>query len=462
MSDSFNNEMAQKVRGDLGRRGFLFGSLAIGTTALLGGCSSSGNVVTPSAGANGFTPTGNANLAISWWGATDRDTKTRALLELYSKKHPSVTLTPTSGALTGYQQKIVTQFTAGAGPDVFQVADKGAFEATGQFLDLDPYIKAKTIDLTGGNQKVLDLLKYKGKQYVLPWGLSTGVFFYDKKVFSDLGVPLPKLAWTWDDYWQTAKAISEASPKGFYGSADIWAPTGTMAWAPFQTFLLSRAIQPYTAGGQLNFSSNELKEWFTFWDGMRKAGYVTPAQITAEETSFPTSPIVTGKAALYPINSSIASSLQGLVKNPLGMTTIPTGWKGTTYLKGTQFGQSVGALQIGANAKTKYPDWVANFIDFTLNDPDANKITLMSRGVPLNPAVTELIKPLVLPIELDMSSVIAFTLANAVSNVVAFPVADGQIQTLFQNAHQAIAFEKSTIDEAIASFLSQAKTALKG
>jgi len=463
MSESFNNEMAQKLGGDLGRRGFLLGSLAIGTTALLAGCSPSGNVVAASAGASDFAPTGNADLAISWWGATDRDTKTRALLDLYSKKNPGVKFTPTSGALTGYQQKMVTEFSAGAGKDVFQVADARPFASTGQFLDFDPYIQAKAINLTGANQSTLDAMKYKGKQYTLPWGLAAGVMFFDKKVFNDLGVPLPKPAWTWDDYRQTAKAITEASPKGFYGSADIWAPTGTGSWAPFQSFLLSRAIQPYTEAGQLNFSSNELKEWFTFWDDMRKAGYVTPAQITAEETSFPTSPIVTGKAAIYPINSSIASSLQALCKNPLGLTTEPTGWKSTTYLKGTQFGQYVNAsVQIGANAKTKYPNWVVNFIDFALNDPDANKITLMSRGVPLNPAVTEVIKPLLLPIEVDMASVIAFIQANAVPNVVTMPVADGQLATLFQAAHQAIAFAKSTIDDAASSFLTQAKTALAG
>jgi hypothetical protein len=42
------------------------------------------------------------------------------------------------------------------------------------------------------------------------------------------------------------------------------------------------------------------------------------------------------------------------------------------------------------------------------------------------------------------------------------PVADGQLATLFQAAHQAIAFEKSTIDDAANSFLTQAKTALAG
>ena len=49
------------------------------------------------------------------------------------------------------------------------------------------------------------------------------------KPLPDSKVELPKADWTWDEYAEKAKAISKVAPKGLYGSADIWAPTGTRA-----------------------------------------------------------------------------------------------------------------------------------------------------------------------------------------------------------------------------------------
>ena len=47
-----------------------------------------------------------------------------------------------------------------------------------------------------------------------------------------------------------------------------------------------------TADGKLAFGKNELTEWLTFWDELRKAGAVPPAEVTALENGFETSPIV--------------------------------------------------------------------------------------------------------------------------------------------------------------------------
>lgn len=453
MSTDFNADTVKDRRfAHVSRRAVLGGSLAAAGSVFFASCSAS----------KGASSDGGADLAISWWGADDRHKKTQTLLKLYSQKHPEVNFEPTFGGLVGYQDKMVTELAGGNGPDVMQIADRLSLIASGSLLLLDSYIADKRIDLTDADPKTVALQQYQGKQYTLPWGLAAGVMFYDTKVFADANVPVPEYAWTWDDYWQTAKAITDASPEGFYGSADIWAPAGTGSWAPFVSFLLSRKLQPYTMEGELNFTPDVLKEWFSFWDDIRRAGYVPPATITAQESGFETSPLVKGKAAIYPINSSIASSLQGLSKNPLGLTTLPTGLDSTQYLSAEQFGQYINAsLTIGANARTEYPDQVVDFINFAVNDPDANKVTLMSRGVPLSSKMATLVEPVVSDIEKKMVEVIGYIQKNAVPEVVTFPTADGQISTLMNNSHQAIAFDKATIDDTVSTFFTQAERVLR-
>lgn len=437
------------------RRSLLTGTIGVGAL-VLAGCSSS------DASSSAASPKLDAaQLAVSWFGADDRTAKTLAALKLYTQKHPDVTFNPTYGGYVGYEQKIDTELASGSGPDFFQLANVPALIANNQLLELDSYMKSGALDVSGANPQTLDSQKVNGKIYSLPWGLAAPCYFYNQKVLNDAKVPLPKNGWTWDDYRETAKAITEASPKGYYGSEDIWAPVGTGAWAPFQFLLLSRGIQPYTESGKLNFEVDVLEEWFSFWLGMLKAGYVPPAETTAEENAYATSPFVTGKAAMYPLNSSIASSLQDVVKDPLGIVTMPTARDSKKYLTGKSFGQYLGGIYVGVNARTLHKDDAVDVLNFLLNDPDAIKAQLMTRGVPLTSKASELVTPYILPVEKEMVVTVAYAQKNAVTDVVTHPTADGQIGTLFSNAHQAVAFGKQTVSEAAQSFLSQAKNLLE-
>lgn len=441
------------------RRSLLAGSLGLAGTILLASCSSNGGLAKPNGASTGGAKLEAAQLAVSWFGADDRTAKTLSALKLYSEKHPEITFSPTYGGYVGYESKVSTELAGGNGPDFWQLANPAALIANKRLLQLDPFVTAGALDLSGATVTTIDAQRVNGKLYSLPWGLAAPCYFYDQKVLGDAKIPVPKNGWTWDEYREIAKAITESSPKGYYGSEDIWAPVGTGAWAPFQFLLLSRGIQPYSPNGRLNFKADVLKEWFSFWLGMLKAGFVPPAEVTAEENAYATSPFVTGKAAMYPLNSSIASSLQALVKHPLGVVTMPTARESKKYLPGNSFGQYLGGIYIGVNAETRYKDDAIDVINFLLNDPKAIEAQLMSRGVPLTSEATKIVAPYMLPVEKQMMATVAYAQSNA-TNHVAPPAADGQVATLFSNAHQAVAFGKQSVAEAAADFMSQAATAL--
>ncbi len=423
--------------------------LLLGATSLLGGTALfAGGVRAEDA---------KIKMRIGWWGSDDRHQRTLKLIKLWESRKPGAVMTAEYGGLIGYSDKISTEFAGRNAPDVLQISDnRESLIAAGRLLRLDDYIASGQLNLSDANRSVLETLKVDGKLYSIPWGLACGCFFLDATVFGDLGVALPGPNWTWDEYAEIARKISKAAPKGLYGSADIWAPAGTRAFYPFEFFLRQRGKTAFTPLGKLNFGASELTEWFTFWDDLRRAGAVPPAEVTALENGFETSPIITGRAAMYPINSSIASSLQGLTKHKLIVMPLPHGL-GSKALPGPQYGPFVNTnMQIYVNADTKYKTQAVQFLDDITNDPEFGKIQLMSRGVPLSSKIAAMEMPDIAPIEQSMVDMVQFVQTHATSQYVAWPKSGSQIQDLMQRAHQEIAFGQAKIPNTVSKFFDEA------
>ena len=402
---------------------------------------------------------GSDGLRLAWWGAEDRHKRTLDVVKLFEQKNPGKTIETTYGGLQGFQDRLSTEIAGGSGPDIMQIPDRLPFMESGALLTLDDFV-GSTIHLDNMTPALIDTYRVDGKLYSLPWGLACGVYFYDTVVFQQVGATPPTNEWTWDTYAALARQISDATPPDFYGSADIWAPAGTGSFAPFEMFLRQRHKFPYSPDGQLAFEKSDLAEWFTFWDEMRRSGAVTPAEVTALETGYETSPLVTGRAAMYPINSSIASSLQGIARNELNIVPLPNG-TGSSALPGETFGQYVNAsLTISGNSRTSDPQTVASFMDFVLNDPDANQIALMSRGVPPSSAMAELVQPQVSDIEQKMIAVVDYVQQHIDAEVIPEPAKSSPIPDLMNRCHQDIAFERATIPATVDQFFTEAEREL--
>ncbi len=439
--------VTKTVPGTLSRRTVLMGATALVGLPLLSSLAHGQDQV---------------DMRIAWWGSDDRHQKTLKMIDLFEAEHPGLTMESQYGGLIGYGDKMSTEFAGGNAPDVMQIAEsREALIKSGRLLQLDDYITSGALDLSDANTSVLETVKVDGKLYSIPWGLASGCYFIDTKVFADTEVEEPGYDWNWDSYAEKAKAIAAATPDGVYGSADIWAPAGTRSFFPFEFFLRGRGKTAYTPEGELNFTADELTEWFTFWDELRKAGVVPPAEITALEAGFETSPIITGRAAMYPINSSIASSLQALTPNPLKILPIPSGI-GSAALSGQKNGGFINSsMQVYVNAATKHKDLAVQFLNFATNSPEAAKIHLMARGVPLSSKIAALVSPEVSPIEQSMVDMILYVQENAVPEVVSWPLQGGQIQDLMQRSHQEIAFGQNDVAGTVSKFFDEASFILE-
>ena len=185
--------------------------VGVGLAALLTttACSGSGG------GSAAPTPKGSAsgtlNILVS--SATGSDTGFRAVNKAFMAKYPSVKINFSSVPNENYNQAHASRLTAGsidvglAGPKELpsyvpssNEGDDARLADAGGYVDLtnEPFMKKY-------NPTVLDQIKYKGKNYTVPTGLSyySGMF-YNKKIFADNGIKVPT---TWTELMNACETL---------------------------------------------------------------------------------------------------------------------------------------------------------------------------------------------------------------------------------------------------------------
>ncbi|MBO7387263.1 MAG: sugar ABC transporter substrate-binding protein [Lachnospiraceae bacterium] len=108
--------------------------------------------------------------------------------------------------------------TGGELPDVFwmhsNVAQK--YMENDLLLDLTDRIAASDkIDLKNYYEGIVNLYQSNGKQYAVPKDIDTIALWYNKTIFDEMGVPYPDDTWTWADFKENAKKLTNENHWGF-------------------------------------------------------------------------------------------------------------------------------------------------------------------------------------------------------------------------------------------------------
>ena len=110
-------------------------------------------------------------------------------------------------------------------PDVFWMHSNSAemYMSNDMLLDLSSYIESSDeIDLANYYEDIVDLYSWDGKQYALPKDHDTIALLYNKAIFDTYGVAYPDETWTWEDFYEAGKTITEQSGGEVYGyAADV-------------------------------------------------------------------------------------------------------------------------------------------------------------------------------------------------------------------------------------------------
>lgn len=152
------------------------------------------------------------------------------LIRIYEEAHPNIkinmTCTPSGDS---YSVKLQTVLGGGGDVDMFGISSPpglAEYVAKGAVMPLDDMIASSGNDMSG-IQSIVDSIAIDGKTYGLPYKTSSWFVVYNKDLFDAAGVAYPNGAWTWEEYFETAKKLTsgEGADK-IYGSLNFQ-PTST-------------------------------------------------------------------------------------------------------------------------------------------------------------------------------------------------------------------------------------------
>jgi multiple sugar transport system substrate-binding protein len=361
------------------RAAFLLVVLLVAAMAFAGGTKDSG-------AASGGASSGNY-LRFTWWGNTTRDERTIQVARLFMEKNPGVTVETEPAQWDGYWPKLNTQAASGSLPDIMQQDYMyiAQYNDRNLLVDMNSFAQRGLIDLSSWSESGLASGRLDGKLIALSLGTNAWGMGVDPAVLQKAGITINDTAWTWKDFEQYALTIYQKTG------------VQTMPINEFhQLFehVVRQSGKPFFAadGKSLGFTDNPtlIKELIDINLRLKAAGALyDPEDGFIMGRAMEEEPISTGKAwnAYYWSNQHVGHL--NAAKRPLEYLICPSvaGNKAPygTYLKPSQF---ISILSTSANQEL-----AAKFVNFVVNDLEANRILLAERGIPVPATVREDLAP---------------------------------------------------------------------
>jgi multiple sugar transport system substrate-binding protein len=366
------------------------------------------------------------------------------VIKLFEARHTDIRVTGESSAWPDYWPKLAVQVAGRNAADVIQIDYRFLVEYVrrGALAPLNDLIP-NPLNLDGFERGETDVGTIDGKNYGVSIGANAFAIQYNKAVFQRLGVPEPQFGWSWDDYVETASAISTASPKGFYGAGD-----GSRQDDVMEAFLRQRGKEFFKANGQLDFDADDMADFFGFWADLRRNGIATPAAVTATERGVLTTNVLTnGKAAMsfIPVNELMGA--QGLMQDPVGVATIPSAKRGGyegNYLKPAQL--------MTISSRSPLQRQAAKLIQFVVADPASVSVLQIDRGVPESPGLRTMLEPKLGPLDKVVVNYIDHIGKTASPLPPPPPEGAGQILQLAPRIADKIAFGQISVKDGAREF----------
>lgn len=403
---------------------------------------------------SGPSPSGNTGedvtIRISWWGGQARHDMMNILLDKFEEKYPHIQVEREFGTQGQYAEKIATQAAGRNAPDVIQSSSSfiGDFVSRGIQMDLQPLVDSGDLSLADYPAQDIEGAKVDGKLYMVTIGHSIEGIVYNKAIFEQAGVQLPQNGWTWDEYVQTMQDVQQSL------GGDAWASEDEGGQYRGLDFFLAQRGKSIFHDGGLGFDKQDLIDWYSFWDGLRKLGVVPPASIQSEQGDKPQeqSMLARGSVAMVRKSSNQLKIFQKATSDPLGIVSFPVDPAAEKVFPLVTTG-------LGISPDSKHQQEAALLINFIAHDPDAAPIFRGEQGPQPSPKMQAVIYDSLTDIEKDeyayVNDILEFTKPYPVA-----PAGGNSVQSLVLTENEAVAYGQKTVEQAVDDFFTQAQQIL--
>lgn len=201
----------------LTRRNLLRGGvgLALAGSGALSACGSG------SGADKGVAADGSVSITM-WHGQADLGKETLdKLVADFQSKNPKIKVDASSGGVLADSmlQKITTALSSGQYPDIAYIfgPDIASVARSPKVAHLGKYTQEADLKWDDFYPAARDAVTVNGEARGFPALVDNLCVAYNKRVFSDAGIPEPKAGWTWDEFVATARSLTNAS-KGIFGT----------------------------------------------------------------------------------------------------------------------------------------------------------------------------------------------------------------------------------------------------
>lgn len=392
---------------------------------------------------------GKTVLRLSWWGNQLRNDLTQKAIDLYMEQNPDIVIEAEFTDWSGYWDKLATQAAGGGLPDIIQMDYSYLLQYanSNQLANLNGYLQNGVIDPSKIADAVIQSGAVDGNCYAIALGSTAPMMMYDQAVVDRAGVVMP-----------INPTVSE-----FYDlSQTIYDRTGIpMFWESGMNMILyvargcgSEIFSDLSKGDATSSATHfELVEKFS------KAPFHVSPELLAEKNTLvvdqmPINDLTTWNQ--FTVSNGFSSIYAACGGNrAMGVCMYPkldNAAQEPVYVKPTMF------YSVAETSRNK--EAAAAFIDWFVNDLDANAILMGERGVPINSDVADMVKQDVNAVDAVAYGYLAEV--NKVANPVDPPNPPGfsEVEALLLTYVDNIRYGNMTAAQATAQFVPQAQSIL--
>lgn len=386
-------------------------------------------------------------LRLAWWGDQPRHDYTSEVAQMYMDQNPNVKIEVEFASWDDYWQRLAPQAAANELPDIIQMdlSYLSQYAQNNQLADLTPFLDNQ-IDVSNIADGVVSGGTVDDGIYGFNLGVNATGFHYDPAVLEKIGVDAIPKDWTWDDFQDmSAKAVD----------AGLFFDTSFKGDVFFNYYLRTQGKRLYAEDGSgLGYDDDQLfVDFFSIVAEQVESGATPTPDYLAQLTGIEDDPVVKQEGVGIWQWSNQFVGVQQVADRPMEIAPMPgPNAVDGLYLKPSMF------FSVAENSAHK--EAAASFINFFVNDVEANKLILGDRGVPGSSEVKEALKAEISESQKQVFEYVEWAEQNSSPMGAADPAGAGEVIELLDTIAEQISYGQITPEDAATSFRSQAESML--
>ncbi len=390
--------------------------------------------------ATGGGADGSETVRFTFWGPAFYQEFTAEMVDAFGQVNSDIAVTLEPAEWGGYWDRLATQMAAADEPDVINMDGKYLAEYAGRGALAD--LEQLDIDISKVAASDLDSGRIDGTLYAISTGQNAWVILANPAVLEAAGVEMPDdTTWTWDDLASIATTVSDEVD-------DAVGITGGGSYADLTIWARQHGQDLWQSDG-MAISEDVLAGWFQWYLDLQDSGATLDASRTQEEgtLSLEQQAFSVGKAGLTWAWTNQLGSIRTAVGSEDIVMLRPPSVTGVATENGL-FGKA--SMFWSISARSEVPEGAARLVDFLVNDPAANAIQLLNRGVPSNPELVAGFEADLTPTDTYVVEFLTAVLAEISTTPAVQPTGTSGAQDVFTRYLTDVRFGSTTPEAAAA------------